>query len=108
MRKTFIDKLTKDQLSKNQEKLILQNLSSLSNHRLFKTKFGWTCTNKITKVQTYVEFSDGYDVLYAKEGDIMYPDFVYFYKEKNGLPIKEIDLRNFVEDAYRIHRMLKD
>ena len=88
-----------------QERFILKNLAMNTNKTIRKNKFDWSAYNKYSKYR--FEFDD-YDYFYEDNGDkVTFPRYLFVYKEKYGLPVKEILVSEIVENAYKTHKLLK-
>jgi hypothetical protein len=110
---TFIEKYTKA-LTKEKERMIVKSLSyARPNNKVRKNSVGWTISTITGKY--YVEFSESADLLYFADYGVdsisnkeytSYSHYLYVYKDKNGAPIKEVSVKDFLDDAIRYHKLL--
>ena len=102
----FYDKVKK-LTGREQERFILKNLAVTYGMKIRKNRFDWTAYNKFSKY--YFEFSDEMDIFYDSEGnDFYYPRWLYMYKEKYGVPVKEIVIGNIIEKSYKTYKFFRN
>ncbi len=111
MEKTNLEKYTAIGIDKEKERWILKNLNITKSGKIRKTKWGWTITLP-HGTKWLIEFNEKDSFLYFDdeiEGETFttYPKFMFIYKEKFGLPIKEVVLEDVFEDMLKIHKLLK-
>ena len=91
---------------REQKRWFLKNMIIFSGMTIRATRFGFTVYNFYSK--EFIEFSDESEIHYLPSGgQIVYPRFLFVYKEKNGTPTREIILRNVVDKMVETDRVLK-
>ena len=112
MFKTFIENYTAVKGHREDQRFILQNLTTTKGAKLRKTKYGWTITFA-HGTKWYAEFSDELDIIYFDEeinekGMIDFPRFLHFYKDQKATSgLKEVVLDDIFIGAYHTHKLIK-